>query len=88
MIKRKKPHTKIRNSTVVWIKYTSAVLISIAMVLHVIGATPWNSIIQLAGAAGWVYVGYQWKERALILNFLPQFFIIIPMLIWIYWIAQ
>jgi hypothetical protein len=58
------------------------------MVLHVIGATPWNSIIQMMGAAGWVYVGYRWKERAIILNFLPQFFIIIPMLIWIYWLAR
>ena len=68
------------------IKYISAVLILIAMVLHVAGITPWNSIIQMIGAAGWVYVGLQWKEKAIVLNFLPQFAIIIPMLIWIYYI--
>tara|TARA_B100000700_G_scaffold124650_1_gene139628 strand:- start:51 stop:182 length:132 start_codon:yes stop_codon:yes gene_type:complete len=38
------------------------------------------------GAAGWVYVGTKTGERALILNFLPQFFIIIPGLI-ILWLT-
>lgn len=70
------------------IKYTSAVLILIAMVLHVAGITPWNSFVQMLGAAGWIYVGYKWKEKAIILNFLPQFFIIIPVLIYIYFIAR
>lgn len=66
------------------IKYASAITILIAMVLHVAGFTPWNSIAQMIGAAGWIYVGYRWNERAIILNFLPQFFIIIPMLIGMY----
>ena len=66
------------------IKYTSAVIILIAMVLHVAGITPWNSLLQMAGASGWIYVGYKWNEKALILNFLPQFIIIIPMLAWMY----
>lgn len=65
-------------------KYASAVTILIAMVLHVAGITPWNSITQMVGAAGWIYVGYRWNEKAIILNFLPQFFIIIPMLIGLY----
>ena len=69
---------------IVVIKYTSAVFILAAMVLHVAGITPWNSILQMIGASGWIYVGYRWNEKALILNFLPQFAIIIPMLIWIY----
>ena len=68
------------------IKYASAVTILSAMVLHVLGITPWNSILQMVGATGWIYVGYKWRERALILNFLPQFFIIIPGLIYLYWI--
>jgi len=55
------------------------------MVLHVAGITPWNSILQMIGAAGWIYVGWRWKEKAIILNFLPQFAIIIPMLIILYW---
>jgi len=69
---------------IVVIKYTSAVFILAAMVLHVAGITPWNSILQMIGAGGWIYVGYRWNEKALILNFLPQFAIIIPMLIWMY----
>jgi Flp pilus assembly protein TadB len=67
------------------IKYASAVTILIAMVLHVAGITPWNSIVQMVGAAGWIYVGYRWNEKAIILNFLPQFAIIIPMLVMLYW---
>jgi len=69
----------------VWyIKYASAIAILIAMVMHVAGFTPWNSFMQLIGAAGWCYVGYKWKENAMLLNFIPQFMIIIPMLVWIY----
>lgn len=63
------------------IKWCSATIIPIAMVFHVMGWTPWNSILQMFGAAGWIYVGRKTGERALILNFLPQFFIIIPGLI-------
>ena len=69
---------------IVVIKYTSAVIILVAMVLHVGGYTPWNSLLQMVGAAGWIYVGYRWNEKAVILNFLPQFAIIIPMLAWMY----
>jgi hypothetical protein len=54
------------------------------MVLHVFGVTPWNSIVQMIGASGWVYVGFKWKEKALMMNFLPQFAIIIPSLIYMY----
>ena len=73
---------------VVFIKYTSAVLILVAMIFHVAGITPWNSILQMIAASGWIYVGWKWKEKAIILNFLPQFAIIIPMLIWIYYIKE
>jgi hypothetical protein len=66
------------------IKYASAVTILGAMVLHVAGITPWNSILQLLGASGWVYVGWRWNERAIMLNFAPQFLIIVPMLIYLY----
>jgi hypothetical protein len=66
------------------VKWASAATILIAMVFHVQGITPWNSFLQLIGAAGWVYVGWRWNERAIIFNFLPQFFIIIPGLIYLY----
>lgn len=69
---------------VCYVKYLSAVTILCAMVLHVQGVTPWNSIVQMIGASGWIYVGYKWQERALILNFLPQFGIIIPGLLYMY----
>jgi len=68
------------------IKYASACVILTAMVFHTAGITPWNSYLQLLGAAGWCYVGYKWNEKAILLNFLPQFAIIIPALVWIYWI--
>jgi hypothetical protein len=77
--------SKENNRVIVCIKYASAVVILIAMVLHVAGVTPWNSILQMIGASGWIYVGFKWNERAIILNFLPQFAIIVPMLIWMYW---
>jgi hypothetical protein len=67
------------------VKYASAMTILVAMVLHVAGITPWNSIVQMLGAAGWIYVGYKWNEKAIVLNFLPQFAIIIPMLLMLYW---
>tara|TARA_B100000035_G_C21009300_1_gene558831 strand:+ start:1325 stop:1558 length:234 start_codon:yes stop_codon:yes gene_type:complete len=76
-MKNKKEH-------VFYIKYTSAIIILIAMVFHVQGWTPWNSFLQMLGAAGWIYVGYKWNEKALILNFLPQFAIIIPGLIYLW----
>ena len=66
------------------IKWFSACTIIIAMVFHVMGWTPWNSLLQMLGAAGWVYWGIKSGEKAIILNFLPQFFIIIPGLIILY----
>jgi hypothetical protein len=76
MVSRSPDNTKI-------IKWISACTILIAMVFHVLGLTPWNSILQLIGASGWTYVGLKWKERAIVMNFLPQFFIIIPGLIYL-----
>jgi len=64
------------------VKWFSAITILVAMVFHVLGLTPWNSLLQLIGASGWTYVGVKWRERAIIMNFLPQFFIIIPGLIY------
>ena len=53
------------------IKWFSACTILIAMVFHVMGWTPWNSLLQMLGAAGWVYWGIKSGEKAIILNFLP-----------------
>lgn len=75
--RRRKDKTRI-------IKWVSASTILIAMVFHVLGLTPWNSLLQLIGAAGWTYVGLKWNERSIVMNFLPQFFIIIPGLIYLF----
>jgi len=69
---------------VVYVKYASAVIILCAMVLHVAGITPWNSILQLLGIVGWTYVGLKWNEKAILLNFMPQVLIIVPMLVYLY----
>jgi len=74
----------LKRDHVWYVKYASAITILIAMVLHTQGITPWNSVAQLLGASGWVYVGYRWNEKAILLNFLPQFFIIVPILFWMY----
>ena len=66
------------------IKYMAAVTLVTAMIFHTLGITPINSILQMIGAGLWCYVAIQWKEKAMLLNFLPQFFIIIPALIWMY----
>jgi|TARA_R110000796_G_scaffold42971_2_gene105774 hypothetical protein len=65
------------------VKWASAITILCAMVLHTLGITPWNSLLQLLGIAGWTYVAIKWNERALLLNFLPQVLIIVPGLIYI-----
>ena len=67
-----------------YIKYASAVTILKAMVLHTLGITPWNAFAQLIGAAGWCYCGWKWRENSILLNFLPQFFIIVPLLVYTY----
>ena len=54
------------------------------MVFHTLGITPWNSILQMIAICGWTYVGIKWKERAILLNFLPQLLIIIPGLIYLW----
>ena len=64
------------------IKWFSTIVILTAMVFHVLGLTPWNSMLQLIGATGWTYVGIKWRDRAIVLNFVAQFFIIVPGLIY------
>jgi hypothetical protein len=78
-LRNRKDNTRI-------IKWVSAGTILIAMVFHVLGLTPWNSLLQLIGASGWTYVGFKWKEKSIVMNFLPQFFIIIPGLIYLFFI--
>ncbi len=49
-----------------YVKWGSVVLVVIGWMLHAINLYPWNVTIQLVGVAGWLWVGYLWHDRALI----------------------
>ncbi len=60
---------------VYYLKYFSATLVLIAIVLHTLDMYPINIIVHLVGAVGWTIVGYMWKENSILLNFAPQILI-------------
>ena len=49
-----------------YVKWGSVVLVVIGWMLHAINLYPWNVTIQLIGVGGWLWVGYLWHDRALI----------------------
>jgi|TARA_B100001540_G_C15323331_1_gene424675 hypothetical protein len=59
-----------------YLKYFSALTVLTAICLHSLNVYPWNIIVHLVGACTWSVVGYVWKENSIILNFLPQVFIL------------
>jgi len=59
-----------------FLKYFSAATIVCAICLHALNIHPLNVIIHLVGACTWSVVGFAWKEKSIILNFLPQVFIL------------
>ena len=62
----------------VWyLKYLSAAVILVAIGLHTMPEVyPYNVIVHLVGAVLWTIVGLKWKEGSVLLNFLPQIFIL------------
>ena len=60
----------------VFLKYFSALTILTAICLHALNVHPLNVIVHLIGACTWSVVGFAWKENSIILNFLPQVFIL------------
>lgn len=58
------------------LKYFSALTILTAISLHSFNVYPLNIYVHLVGASTWSVVGYMWKENSIILNFLPQVFIL------------
>ncbi|MEC7627238.1 MAG: DUF6552 family protein [Verrucomicrobiota bacterium] len=60
----------------VFLKYFSALTILTAICLHALNVHPLNVIVHLIGACTWSVVGFTWKENSIILNFLPQVFIL------------
>ena len=60
---------------VYYLKYFSATMVLIAIVLHTLDMYPINIIDHLIGAIGWTVVGLMWKENSILLNFAPQILI-------------
>jgi len=58
------------------LKYLSATIILTAMFLHAFDMFPYNIIVHIVGAVLWTIVGFKWKEPSILLNFLPQIFIL------------
>jgi hypothetical protein len=75
---RSKRRTTERAKDFFWyLKYLSASTILVAILLHTIPeAYPINVVVHLIGAIMWTIVGIKWKEGAVLLNFLPQIFIL------------
>ncbi len=67
---------------IVFLKYFSACTIVLAICLHALNIHPLNVIIHLIGACTWSVVGYVWKENSIMLNFVPQVFILGGGLVW------
>ena len=59
-----------------YLKYFSAFTILSAICLHALNIHPLNVIVHMIGACTWSVVGFAWKENSIILNFLPQVFIL------------
>ena len=50
-----------------YVKWASSVVIICGMILSSLNQYPYNLIVQSVGVAGWMWVGFLWNDRALIL---------------------
>ena len=50
-----------------YIKWVSAVILMVGMVLAANNLFPWNIIVQAIGIAGWLVVSVMWNDRALMI---------------------
>ena len=55
-----------------FLKYFSACTIVTAICLHAINIHPLNVLVHLIGAFTWSIVGFAWKEKSILLNFVPS----------------
>ena len=62
--------------SIVILKYTAAITILIAIALHAFDMYPINVFVHITGALMWTIVGIKWKEGSILLNFVPQIFIL------------
>ena len=49
-----------------YVKWISVFLVIVGWLLHSVNLYPYNIIVQVIGVAGWLWVGYLWHDRALI----------------------
>ena len=49
-----------------YVKWISVFFVIVGWLLHSVNLYPHNIIVQVIGVAGWLWVGYLWHDRALI----------------------
>ena len=50
-----------------YVKWISSLVIIVGMIMSSLNIYPYNLYIHLIGVAGWLWVGFLWHDRALIL---------------------
>ena len=51
-----------------WVKWTSSIIILIAMIIRSTGLNPFlDVILSFIGCVGWLVVGLRWRDRAIII---------------------
>ena len=50
-----------------YVKWISSLVIIVGMIMSSLNIYPYNLYIHLLGVAGWLWVGFLWHDRALIL---------------------
>ena len=67
MSKNKRIHKVTPKGDLSWyVKWVSVFFVIVGWMLHSVNLYPYNIIVQVIGVAGWLWVGYLWHDRALI----------------------
>ena len=67
MSKNKRIHKVTPKGDLSWyVKWVSVFFVIVGWLLHSVNLYPYNIIVQVIGVAGWLWVGYLWHDRALI----------------------
>ena len=67
MLENNKVHKVTPKGDLSWyVKWISVFFVIVGWLLHSVNLYPYNIIVQVIGVAGWLWVGYLWHDRALI----------------------
>jgi len=59
-----------------YVKWISSLFVMVAWMLSSVNLFPYNIMIQIIGVAGWLWVGYLWHDRAImVLNAMGVMFL-------------